>query len=81
MAHLQIKDVPDEVHTELRRRAAERGVSVRDYLLDLLRADQSKPSHEEWMARLAALPPLRGEHGGAELVAAARAEREATNPV
>lgn len=37
MGNLQVKNVPTELHEELRRRAAESGSTVRDYVLDYLR--------------------------------------------
>jgi antitoxin FitA len=36
MPSVQIKDVPDEVHAVLRRRAALNGQSLQEYLLDRL---------------------------------------------
>lgn len=45
MANVQIRDVPAELHEELKRRAAEAGVSLSAYLKDE-------------MARIAARPPL-----------------------
>jgi hypothetical protein len=35
MASLQVKDVPEDLHRELRRRADLDGLSIRDYLLRL----------------------------------------------
>jgi plasmid stability protein len=55
MASLQIKNVPDEMHIELRRRAGQRGITVRDYMLDLLRSDQRLPSKQDWLAGVAKL--------------------------
>lgn len=57
MGNLQIKDVPNELHAELRRRAEEQGRSVRDYVLDLLRRDQQRPTRQEWLGRVRQLAP------------------------
>ena len=35
--HLQIRDVPDELHEALRQRAARRGLTLRQYTLAVLR--------------------------------------------
>jgi plasmid stability protein len=78
MANLQIKNVPEEMHEELRRRARERHMSVRDYLLELIQHDQERPTMREWLAELAEIrPPDLGDVNSAELVAEVRAEHEA----
>ncbi|MDP9405005.1 MAG: hypothetical protein M3O86_00130 [Actinomycetota bacterium] len=58
MAHLQIKNLPDDVHAELRRRAQLRGASVREYVLDLIRRDQLLPSMTEWLDAAATAEPV-----------------------
>lgn len=75
VTNLQVKDVPAQMHDELRRRARERGVSVRDYVLDLLRRDQAVPTKAEWSARLERLPPVTVEPPAAELLRDERALR------
>jgi antitoxin FitA len=54
MGNLQIKNVPDEVHEQLRRRAGAAGTTVRDYVLALIHRALAVPSKEEWLRRLAA---------------------------
>jgi plasmid stability protein len=78
MANLQIKNVPEEMHEELRRRAKARRMSVRDYVLDLIEADQVLPTMQEWLAELAHIRPAGLEHiNAADLIADVRAEHEA----
>lgn len=48
MAAIQVKDVPDDLHEALRQRAAERGVTLGQYLLELIRRDLRKPRLETW---------------------------------
>jgi antitoxin FitA len=74
MGDVQVKGVPEDVHAELRRRAAAQGRTVRDYLLDLIIRDQRRPTRVEWLARLHQLSPA--DASGAELVREARLERE-----
>lgn len=76
MASLQVKDVPDELHRELRRRAELEGLSIRDYLLRLIRHDQQRPPTTEWLARLHRLEPLDLGSPAADFVQADRAARE-----
>jgi plasmid stability protein len=76
MATLQVKDVPDELHRELRRRADLDGLSIRDYLLRLIRNDQQRPPTKEWMSRLRRLEPLDLGAPAADLVQTDRAARD-----
>lgn len=56
MANIQIKTVPDEIHEMLRKRAAESDMTIRDYLLDLIRRDLARPTREEWFRRIRSRP-------------------------
>jgi hypothetical protein len=76
MATLQVKDVPDALHRELRRRADLDGLSIRDYLLRLIRNDQQRPPAAEWLARLHRLEPLDLGAPASDLVQADRAARD-----
>jgi len=51
MPSIQIKGVPDSVHSELRRRAAAAGTTLQDYLLRRLVDDTRLPPIEEVLAR------------------------------
>lgn len=75
MANLQVKDVPEPMHEELRRRARQRGMSVRDYVLGLLRRDQAIPTSAEWSARLEHLRPVTLDVPAAELLHDERDQR------
>jgi antitoxin FitA len=76
MATLQVKDVPENLHRELRRRAELEGLSIRDYLLRLIRNDQQRPPAAEWLARLRRLEPLDLGAPAADSVHADRAARD-----
>jgi len=75
VANLQIKALPDEVHEELRRRARFEGISVRDYVLRMIRDDLETPSKAEWAARMRSRSPLPIGNDAADQVRADRAER------
>jgi plasmid stability protein len=49
---IQIKNVPEDVHRMLRRRAAEAGMSLQEYLLARLTEDARQPTLEEIFARI-----------------------------
>jgi plasmid stability protein len=75
MANLQIKNLPDHVHAELRRRARTEGLTVRAYVQRLIEADQALPSRAEWLGRVRARRPVEVGVPVADLVAADRDER------
>lgn len=76
MANLQIKNLPDEVHAELRRRAGAEGITLRDYVLRLIVADQELPSRHEWLTRVRARRSVPLTESTAAAVAHDRASRD-----
>lgn len=50
---IQIRNVPDALHRELKSRAALAGMSLSDYLLDEIRQVADRPTIETLRARLA----------------------------
>lgn len=74
---IQIRKVPDEVHHQLKVRAAEAGVSLSDYLLEVIEEVATQPPIADVLRRAAAYP------GGASpqaIVDAVRAGRDADWP-
>lgn len=73
MATLQVRNVPEDFHRRLKARAAARGQSLSDYVLDELRVAADRPTMQEWLNAVAALPPQ--EHTpppAADVIAAER---------
>lgn len=52
MPSIQIKNVPPEVHQVLRRRAAEEGMSLQEYLLAKLTEEARQPTSKEFWERV-----------------------------
>lgn len=74
---IQVKNVPDELHDELRHRAEQEGVTVGEIVLRALRRELRAYSMREWMDRNAAIQ-LSRRPTRAEVLAAideARSER------
>lgn len=75
---LQIRGIPVALRERLRRRAARKGVSMSQYVVQKLEEDLALPSMDDWLDEVAALP--KADLGGvdtAKLVrddAAARTE-------
>lgn len=70
---VQIRNVPAELHRELKARAALEGMSLSEYLLRELRHAADRPTLEEMRKRLERRRPVRLRQS---LAAAVRAERE-----
>jgi hypothetical protein len=75
MALVQVRGVSAGAHRRLKRRAADRGQSLSEYLRTELEELAEHPTVDEVAKRIAKLEPVGGETG-AEAVRAARAERE-----
>lgn len=74
MPALQVKNLPDALHAELRRRARAEGTSVSELVTRLLRRELSRPSLAEWLADLETAP-THNELDTVGAVQAARTER------
>lgn len=72
---IQIRNVPEEIHHEVKARAALAGMSLSDYLLREIKQTVAVPSIEEVMARIAKRerPPI--PETPAEAVRAERSSR------
>jgi plasmid stability protein len=61
MANLLVRDLPDDVHAELQRRAQRHGQSLQQYLTDELRRLTARPELDEVLDRI---ERRRGGHVG-----------------
>jgi plasmid stability protein len=73
MANLQVKNVPDEIHRDLRRAAERRGCSVRDLVLEAVR---QRLQRERFVERLHRRKPVDLGGPAAALLDDARRERQ-----
>ena len=74
MPSIQVKDVPEDVHAVLRRRAAVAGQSLQEYLLAQLIEEARTPTLDEVIERAGAR--AGGQAGFKSAVKAIRAERD-----
>ena len=70
---IQIRNVPDALHRELKSRAARAGMSLSDYLLREIEKVAEVPTIEEMRLRLHSRPPINPSLSAADAV---RAERD-----
>lgn len=62
MGSVQVKNVDPEVHEQLRQRAADAGVTLGEYVLELIRKDLRRPSRADWLARVRERKPFGTTH-------------------
>jgi plasmid stability protein len=68
MPHVQIRNVPDDLHRTLKARAARAGMSLSDYLLAELRRSAEMPTMEEFVERVRSRELFRLRHRPADLI-------------
>jgi antitoxin FitA len=74
---LQIRNFPDDLKERLRERAGRVDLTMSDYVIQLVSNDLARPTFDEMLARLDALPPRDDlPFTAADLVAEDRAERD-----
>jgi plasmid stability protein len=70
---IQVRNVPDRLHRELKSRAKRRGQSLTAYIQELLEREVSRPDPADVFARIEARGPL--VKGNVDFAALIRAER------
>ncbi|MFN7963550.1 MAG: hypothetical protein U0002_19975 [Thermoanaerobaculia bacterium] len=73
-------DLPREVRAELERRAAARGIRLRQYLVETLAEHTRLPAIGGWLAEVARLPRQAPLVSGVEALEQAREEEGAGGP-
>jgi len=75
MGMIQIRNVPDTLHRELKARAARAGMTLSDYLLDVVRRSIERPEPAELLRRIRERAPVYVSESPADAVRAEREER------
>jgi len=73
MPHIQIRNVPEDLHRTLKARAAKAGMSLSEYLLAEVRRSAETPTLEEMVERVRGRKLIRMKKRPAEII---RRERE-----
>lgn len=68
MAHIQIRNVPPELHRELKARAAQEGLTLSEYMLRRAARDANVPSLEEAVGRIRSRKLVRLKTSPADLI-------------
>ena len=72
---IQVRNVPDELHRELMRRARARGQTLTDYIQALLEREVGRPLPEEIFHRVQGRDPVELTVPAAELIREERRRR------
>jgi plasmid stability protein len=76
MGHIQIRNVPEDVHRTLKARAAKQGMSLSEFLLAEVTDLADRPTLEELTERVMKRSRVRISPPAAELIRQEREERE-----
>jgi hypothetical protein len=75
---LQIRGIPVKTRDALRRKAESQGLSMSQYLIDLVQRDVEKMPLDEWLAMVRKNPPVDlGGLSAADIIREDRAEQDA----
>jgi hypothetical protein len=75
MAMIQIRNVPDALHRELKARAARAGMTLSSYLLDVVREAAARPEPDALLRRLRERSPVYPSESPADAIRAERGDR------
>lgn len=77
MSMIQIRNVPESLHRELKARAAREGKTLSDYLLEVIRRAGERPEPAELLSRVRERSAVYPSEPPAEAVRAERNARQA----
>jgi plasmid stability protein len=65
---IQVRDVPEQIHSTLKARAAREGMSLSDFIKRELERAAERPSMREWLELTQQASPISGKRTAAQLV-------------
>jgi antitoxin FitA len=75
MSMIQIRNVPEQLHRELKSRAALNGMTLSEYLLGELRSLAARPTMREWLTEAESLERVESDETPAQAIQAERERR------
>ncbi len=75
MSHVQVRNVPEDLHRRLKARAALEGTTVSNLVLSEIERLMERPSKTEVLARIAGREPVSLSESAADAIRAERADR------
>jgi plasmid stability protein len=65
---IQVRNVPKQVHSTLKARAAQEGMSLSDFIKRELKRAAERPTMREWLARTQEAKQIPSERSAAQVV-------------
>lgn len=65
---IQVRNVPEPLHSTLKARAAREGISLSDFIKRELEYTAERPSMREWLERTQQAKPIRARQSAAQIV-------------
>ena len=65
---IQIRDVPEEVHSTLKARAAREGMSLSDFIKRELASSAERPTMREWLEMTQRAKPIHSKQSAAQII-------------
>jgi plasmid stability protein len=65
---IQVRDVPDQVHSTLKARAAREGMSLSDFIKRELERTAERPTMREWLELTQRIRPIPAKRSAAQVV-------------
>lgn len=65
---IQIRDVPNQVHSTLKSRAAREGMSLSDFIKRELQRTVERPTTQEWLDRMRKVKPIPVKRSATEVI-------------
>ena len=72
---IQVRDVPEHVHSTLKSRAAREGMSLSDFIKRELERAAERPTMQEWLERTQRAKPIPAKIAAARVIRELRDER------
>jgi plasmid stability protein len=65
---IQVRDVPDQVHSTLKARAASEGMNLSDFIKKELERTAERPTMREWLEGARRAKPISNKRSAAQIV-------------
>jgi antitoxin FitA len=65
---IQVRDVPEQLHSTLKARAAHEGMSLSDFIKRELERTAERPTMREWLERVQQARPIPARQSAAQLI-------------
>lgn len=76
MGIVQVRRVPDDLHRAMKERAEAEGLSLNDFLLDVIRREMALPSMAGWLDEVRETPVATKDFDMSDLIDGVRSEFE-----